>query len=55
MIEPGFSLFFCFLIFIYGCARYSLLHRLGASGDYSLVGGRGLLTVVASLVAEFGL
>ena len=54
MIEPGFSLFFCFLIFIYGCARYSLLHRLGAGGDYSLVGGRGLLTVVASLVAEHG-
>ena len=45
------------LCFIFGCAGSGLPHSLPlvlASGGYSLVEVRGLPTVVASLVAEYG-
>ena len=48
--------FFYFILYIFGCAGSLLLaHGLSlvaASGGYSLVAIQGLLTVVASLVAE---
>ena len=52
MEELEFELFFLhvyFYSFIFGCAGSSLLHGL------SLVAVCGLLTVLASLVAELGL
>ena len=51
------SLFVYIILFIYGCAGSSLLHRLFSScGEWELlfVAVWGLLTAVASLVAEHG-
>ena len=45
-------------VFTFGCTGSSFLHGLSLaveSRGYSLVAGRGLLTVVASLAAEHGL
>ena len=41
-------------LFIFGCIGSSLLRVVVASRDYSLLQVRGLLIVVASLVAEYG-
>ena len=61
MEELEFELFFLhvyFYLFIFGCAGSSLLHGLSlvvVSRGYSLVAVCGLLTALASLVAEHGL
>ena len=61
MEELEFELFFLhvyFYSFIFGCAGSSLLHGLSlvvVSRGYSLVAVCGLLTALASLVAEHGL
>ena len=48
------SLFVYIILFIYGCAGSSLLLWLWVSRGHSLLAVHGLLTVVASLVAEHG-
>ena len=57
-VPTGYLFFFLNIIFIFHCARLSLLHGLSlaaVSGGYSPVAVSGLLIGVASLFAEHGL